>query len=246
MTRSEFGEIALEHYKRRDYTGLFEALYAQVEGDPGRVPWADLAPNPILSRWLKEQPVGQASCLPSPVKSVQRTAGETPAPPCLRAAVVGCGLGDDAQLLAELGYDTLGFDISPTAIAWARQRFTHDRLRFETADLFDLPAEWRGAFDLVVEIYTFQALPLAIRPAAMDHTASLVKPGGKLVVICRGRDEDEPASKLPFPLLRIELDRLVTLSGFVEQQFEDFMDDEAPPVRRFMAVYERPRSGAAH
>lgn len=218
MTRSEFGEIALEHYQRRDYTGLFEALYAQVQGDAGRVPWADLAPNPILMRWLE---------------------GQGPVAPTQRAAVVGCGLGDDAQLLAELGYDTLGFDISPTAIDWARQRFQHDRLRFETADLFDLPAGWRGAFDLVVEIYTFQALPLAIRPGAMDHTASLVKPGGKLVVICRGRDEDEPAMKLPFPLLRSELDRFVSVSGLVESRFEDFLDDESPPVRRFLAEYER-------
>ena len=90
MTRSEFGEIALEHYKRRDYVGLFEALYAQVEGDPGRVPWADLAPNPILYRWLDEQSVGW------PSRPSDRQTGETPVPLIPRAAVVGCGLGDDA------------------------------------------------------------------------------------------------------------------------------------------------------
>ncbi|MEM9415294.1 MAG: class I SAM-dependent methyltransferase [Planctomycetota bacterium] len=237
MSRSEFGEIAREHYRRRDYTGAFEALYAQVEGDAGRVPWADLRPNPILRRWLDGQKVGW------PSRPSGRPTGETPVPPIPSAAVVGCGLGDDANLLAEHGYDTLGFDVAPTAIDWARRRFTHDRLRFEAADLFDLPAEWRGAFELVIEIYTFQSLPLAVRPSAMDSAASLVAPGGTLLVICRGRDEDEPATKLPFPLLKSELGR-ISESGLVEARFEDFMDDEAPPVRRFIAEYERPRVGA--
>lgn len=217
MSRSEFGEIAREHYKRRDYVGAFEALYAQVKGDPARVPWADLRPNPILTRWIGEQ--GAVN-------------------PGQRAAVVGCGLGDDAHLLAEHGYDVLGFDVAPTAVDWARQRFDHERLHFETADLFDLPPDWRSAFDLVVEIYTFQSLPLAVRSPAFDNTASLVAPGGKLLVICRGRSEDEPATKLPFPLLRSELDRFKE-AVFVESRFEDFMDDETPPVRRFLAEYER-------
>ncbi|MFI4859894.1 MAG: class I SAM-dependent methyltransferase [Phycisphaerales bacterium JB063] len=219
MSPTEFSDIARDYYRRRDFVGLFEALYAQVDGDPARVPWADLAPNPILQRWLREQGAVR---------------------PGQRAAVVGCGLGDDANRLAELGYETLGFDVAPSAIAWARQRFDRHRLGFETADLFDLPAQWRRGFDLVVEIYTFQALPMAVRPDAMDHAASLVAPGGRLVVVCRGRDADEPATKLPFPLIRAEFDRL-TRTGLVETRFEDFMDDESPPVRRFLAEYTRPK-----
>jgi len=34
-----------------------------------------------------------------------------------RALVVGSGLGDDAEHVASLGFDTLAFDVSPTAIA---------------------------------------------------------------------------------------------------------------------------------
>ena len=30
--------------------------------------------------------------------------------------------------------------------------------------------------------------------------------------------------------------------GLIEKSFEDFVDDEDPPVRRFRAVYERRRS----
>lgn len=232
MSRSEFGEIAREHYKRRDYVGAFEALYARVDGDPARVPWADLKPHAALVRWVDEQKVGR------PSRPSEGPTGWTPVPR-KRAVVVGCGLGDDAHALADFGYDVLGFDISPTAIDWARSRFTHERLRFEVGDLFNLPAGWLGAFDRVVEIYTFQSLPLAVRPAAMDHAASLVCPGGKLLVVCRGREPDEPATKLPFPLLKSELDRYVE-AGLIETRFEDYLDDETPPVRRFLAEYHRP------
>ena len=60
---------------------------------------------------------------------------------------------------ASAGYDTTGFDYSPDAIAWARKRFPHSKVNYETADLFDLPKNWREAFDLVSEIYILQALP---------------------------------------------------------------------------------------
>ena len=39
------------------------------------------------------------------------------------AIVTGCGLGDDAEHVASLGYATIAFDVSPTAVAAARRRF---------------------------------------------------------------------------------------------------------------------------
>ena len=42
-----------------------------------------------------------------------------------RAVVVGAGLGENAELVAGLGYDTLAFDIAPTAVAQARASASH-------------------------------------------------------------------------------------------------------------------------
>jgi 2-polyprenyl-3-methyl-5-hydroxy-6-metoxy-1,4-benzoquinol methylase len=48
---------------------------------------------------------------------------------------VGCGLGADAEYLASLGFDTVGFDISETAIRLARERFPGSAVRYVSADL---------------------------------------------------------------------------------------------------------------
>ncbi|MDZ4832086.1 MAG: methyltransferase domain-containing protein, partial [Phycisphaerae bacterium] len=79
----------------------FEAIYRDAQGDPSRVRWEDGRPNPLLVSWL-DRDAGDAL----------RTGA--------RVAVVGCGLGNDARELARRGYDVTAFDVSPTAIEWAR------------------------------------------------------------------------------------------------------------------------------
>lgn len=162
----------------------FEQLYQSVGDDLTNVPWANLRGNPCLVAWLDEHP----------------------APPGQRALVVACGLGDDAEELNRRGYDVTAFDASPTAIGWARKRFPDSGIDFEVADLFDLPPDWRERFDLVVEINTIQALPPPRHRATMATIAGLVAPGGRLVVITFGRDEQDAAEQgPPYPLSRSEL-----------------------------------------
>ena len=80
-----------------------------------------------------------------------------------RAVVVGAGYGADAEHLAALGYETTAFDISPAAVAAARERYPDSAVDYRVADLLDLPDDLVGAFDLVVEIYTIQALHGSLR-----------------------------------------------------------------------------------
>ena len=69
----------------------------------------------------------------------------------------------------------------------------------------------RAAYDLVVEIYTVQALPRTLRTAATAAVGSLVAAGGTLVVIqaVLGPDED-PAQGPPWPLTRTEIEAFAT------------------------------------
>jgi hypothetical protein len=65
--------------------------------------------------------------------------------------------------------------------------------------------------------------------------AELVAPGGALVAIARGRDPDDPPGEMPWPLVPDELREL--FAGLELQRFEDFVDDENPPVRRLRATF---------
>ena len=125
-------QLAAESIARGDPTGWFEPLYAAAEQGATTVPWADLAPYPGL---------------------VSALAG---VPGRRRALVVGCGLGDDAEHVASLGFTTVAFDVSPTAIASARRRFTRSAVEYVTADLLSPPGIWARAFDLVVDVFTLQ------------------------------------------------------------------------------------------
>jgi SAM-dependent methyltransferase len=155
-----------------------------------------------------------------------------------KALKVGCGLGDDAEELAQRGFQTTAFDISQTAISWCRRRYLHSSVAYHVANLYNVPAEWHGAFSLVVESYTLQVLPPDLRAKAIYCISGFLAPGGTLLVIARGRDSTESEGKMPWPLTKEEL-AAINDSGLEEVSFEDYFDNEDPPVRRFRVVYRR-------
>jgi len=206
--RSSARALAAEHLQTGDPTGWFEPLYAAAAGDPGAVPWADRVVNPGLASWAGLSAAG-------------------------RALVVGCGLGDDAAWLAARGLDVTAFDLSPTAIDWARRRFPDAGVDWRVADALEPPPTWAGRFDLVVEIYTLQVLPPAPRARALASLRRLATPGGRILVLCRGRTPGEPEGELPWPLTADELNAALG----APETFEAWRDDEDPPVRRFRGCW---------
>lgn len=195
----------------------FETLYAQAARDESVIPWADKTVNPNLSEWLENQGFDGAD---------------------RKALVVGCGLGDDAEALASIGFQVTAFDISSTCIEWCRQRFSQSVVKYLAADLFDPPVEWRQAFAFVFEAYTLQVLPPELRRKAMERLAESVGPSGGLLIVSRGRDETDDPGNMPWPLVRTEFDQLKEL-GLTEVRFEDYIEKEEPPVRRFRVEYRR-------
>ena len=92
----------------------------------------------------------------------------------------------------------------------------------------------------MLEVYTIQPLPLEIRPKVIDAIAAFPKPGGELVVVARGRDDDEEPDQLPWPLSRQDLKRFEE-NGLVQRHFEIQEGEEDDPMQRFVVVYRRPR-----
>jgi SAM-dependent methyltransferase len=160
-------------------TAWFDELYAAGATGEVSMPWDRGEPQVLLREWAESTGLsGQGR----------------------RAVVVGSGLGADAEYVASLGFETTGFDIAETAVRLARERHPGTSVDYRVADLLALPDDLVGAFDLVVEIFTIQALPDPPRAAAIAGVRSLVAPGGILLAIQFRYDGTEPADVgPPFP-----------------------------------------------
>ena len=221
--RATARELAAVHLQRGDPLGWFETLYRGAAGQAGVIPWADLKPNPHLVEWLGSAALAR-----------RETLG--------RALVIGCGLGDDAELLASQGWSVVAFDISAEAIRWARERFPQSNVDYRVVDLFDAPSQWQRQFNLVVEAYTLQVLPPALRARAVPLIADWVAVGGVLCLIARGREESDPPGQMPWPLTAREV-RAFEGAGLHCEGLDNFPDREEPAVRRFRAVFRRTAEG---
>ena len=153
-----------------------------------------------------------------------------------RALVVGAGLGDDAEFVAGRGFETVAFDVAPSAIRAAQRRFPESSVEYVVADLLDPPADWREAFDLVVESITVQALPKELQPDATRNVASFVAPGGTLLVISTALDDDDPWDGPPWPLTRAEVEAFAG-GGLQPVRIEPIRDPDVPP--RWRAEFRR-------
>lgn len=195
-------------------TEWFDRLYAAARRGEIGLPWDLVHPNTALVEWAENGRI--------------RGDGRT-------AVVVGAGLGRDAEYVGGLGFDTTAFDVSDNAITVVKERHPDSPVHYTVADLFDLPAVWSRAFDLVVESFTVQALPVDVRQQATAAVAGLVAPGGTLLAIANAREDgDQPRTAPPWPLTRAEIDAFAT-DGLVPVTIDRSTQD----AQRWRAEFRR-------
>ncbi len=188
-------------------TEIFERMYVAAADGRDAMPWDRGGPHPLLEQWARDA----------------EGAGR-------RALVVGSGLGQDAELLCERGFDVVGFDAAPTAIELARGRYPASAVDYRVANLLEPPAQWHRAFDLVVESLTVQSMPPEYHAPATANVAAMVAPGGTLLVIATARDEDsETPDGPPWPLTPSEVEAFA--SGGVEPVLIEPIRTPGSPAR---------------
>ncbi|NOR56687.1 MAG: methyltransferase domain-containing protein [Sulfurovum sp.] len=212
-----YKNMVRDFQERDEPLGWFDSIYSDAEGDFSAVFWADLEASPYLTQWLKE----------NPLKAEKKS-----------AIAIGCGVGDDAEEMANYGFDVTAFDIAPTAIELCKNRYTQSKVKYLVADLFDYPKTWQGRFDLVYECNTIQVLPGKYRKQAMQAMVSLLAKGGTLLVSCRSRKSGEQEEDIPLPLDKIEIDTFKSM-GLKEEHFLAYDDSQEPPVPHFFVAYTK-------
>ncbi|KNX36935.1 class I SAM-dependent methyltransferase [Luteipulveratus halotolerans] len=212
-------EWAREAVAAGEPTAWFDRLYEAGRSGEVTMPWDHDDPHPVLAAWSS----GRAA----------PAAGAT-------AVVIGCGLGADAEHLARLGYATTAFDLSEAAVAEARARHVSSSVDYVVADLLDPPAGWQHGFDLVVEIYTVQAVPRSMRTAMTRAVTELIAPDGTLLavqaVLAEGDDPDEGP---PWPLTRQEVEAFADADGLHLQGLSEGEHPARPGVRLWEAEVRR-------
>lgn len=205
-------ELAKKSLKNGSPTAWFEQLYAQSDTSGDGVPWARMQPNPYLVQWLDEEHV---------VGNGRKT------------LVVGCGLGDDANELAERGFNVTAFDVSQSAIEICKTRFPESDIDFQQADLFAPPTSCHEHFDFVFESITVQSLPPDYQETAMRRISSFVKQGGQLLVLTWVRSPDTPLTGPPWRLLPSAFET------YVEAGLTQHTKQHYPSTGHMLAVYQR-------
>lgn len=96
--------------------------------------------------------------------------------------VPGCGRGHDARAWAAAGFEVLGLDLAPTAVAEAHSlQGPAARLRFLAGDFLDDPPA--APMDWLFEHTLFCAIPPERRDAYAQSAARWVRPGGHLLAV---------------------------------------------------------------
>jgi SAM-dependent methyltransferase len=186
-------------------TRWYNELWSAAERGEVALPWDHTDPHPVLADWVADHGAGDGR----------------------RAVVVGCGLGADCEHLARHGWRTTAFDISPAAVAAVRDRYPDSAVDYREGDLLDLADDLQGAFDLVVEIYTLQALHPSLRERAVAGVRGLLAPGATALVVQVVRRDDQPVSaEPPWTLTRAEMEAVAGDGAELES-----LDEVLPPGR---------------
>ena len=198
----------------------FEPLYAESTKNGEGVPWANMGTHPSFKQWLKQ----------NELNGLKKS-----------ALIVGCGMGDDAIELENLGFQVTAFDVSETAIKYCKERFPNSSVNFVQADLLQEQSQWQSKFDFVLEIYTVQALPPKYENELIHNISKFVAHGGQLVVIAEVSNEERIFDNgPPWLLTPNHVDSFISCGLNVKNTTIENDDSDKSEMKTYVTEFNRP------
>jgi ubiquinone/menaquinone biosynthesis C-methylase UbiE len=160
---------------KTDYIG-HDRTYQQRRHDPDYVGW--LTHDELAADWQQIwQPLIQKPAFPHSGRLLE----------------LGCGAGNISIRLAQQGYDVVGVDIAPTAIAWAQENAAAAGVSaaFLVGDVLTLANLNDGSFDIVLDGHCFHCIIGPDRARFLQSAHRVLKVGGVLT-ICTMCNPDNP------------------------------------------------------
>lgn len=133
----------------------------------------------LLSYWQRQTPWDTHQTPPEVIAAIEPPGALVPG----RALDLGCGTGTNVLYLARHGWQVVGVDFAPNAIARAHRKLaraglTPQQARCLVGDVTHLPRlPLGGAFDLALDIGCFHGLPPAERPRYAEALREILRPG---------------------------------------------------------------------
>ncbi len=107
-----------------------------------------------------------------------------------RVIDVGCGTGENATFLAGCGHEVCGVDFAPNALRQARAKAAGRPLPLVFREESALSLErLNETFDTAVDCGLFHVLLDPHRPIYSESLREVLRPGGRLFVLCFREDE---------------------------------------------------------
>lgn len=117
-----------------------------------------------------------------------------------RALDIACGTGNYSFYLAQNGFDVVGVDFSENALAAARKKNEDSphAIDFKHVDITKMDGIFESeSFDFIFDYTTLHHLEDADIPGFVDECWRMLKPGGKVLLVCYSdEDDDEDNQKL--------------------------------------------------
>jgi SAM-dependent methyltransferase len=151
----------------------------------------------------------------------------------------GCGTGETAMWFANHGRQVTGIDFIDVAIERARRKVIERGVwaTFLVKDALTL-VRWDERFDCVVDSGLFHCFADAERARYVDGLTTVVKPGGRLFLLCFS--DQEPGTEGPRRISRQEIDEAFAQGWVVESvelrrvevraEYKDVFSEGGPKV----------------